>query len=228
LAKASAGNPGQRPIFDVAWQLDKAREWAIGAVAVKPATIPGSGEARVYYYHNDHLGTPKALTDDTQAVVWQADSTPFGTVLETVSTVGNPLRFPGQYFDQETGLHYNYFRDYDPGIGRYTQSDPIGLAGGINTYAYADGNPIRFIDPKGLDLAIPPGDEGEVGSPFPVIIPQSNCEWRCYFATITCGATDGPMVIADFACSVAGYKLCIATLCSELGLCPADGPNLGP
>jgi RHS repeat-associated protein len=60
------------------------------------------------------------------------------------------LRFPGQYFDQATNLHYNYFRDYDPRLGRYIESDPIGLAGGINTYAYADSNPVSGVDPLGL------------------------------------------------------------------------------
>ncbi len=63
-------------------------------------------------------------------------------------TSGDPL--PGQYFDQETGLHYNYFRDYDPTTGRYIESDPIGLGGGLNTYEYAKQNPLRISDPWGL------------------------------------------------------------------------------
>jgi RHS repeat-associated protein len=104
----------------------------------------------IYYYHTDHLGTPQSLTDDDQTVVWQAHHDPFGRASVTTQTVVNNLRLPGQYFDAETGLHYNYFRDYDPSIGRYIQSDPIGLAGGLNTYGYVDSNPLRWSDPKGL------------------------------------------------------------------------------
>ncbi len=104
----------------------------------------------IYYYHNDHLATPKLLTDANQNIVWQAKHTPFGKADIQVDQVTNNLRFPGQYFDAETGLHYNYFRDYDPSTGRYLQSDPIGLEGGINTYAYVGGNPLSRIDPRGL------------------------------------------------------------------------------
>ena len=89
-------------------------------------------QAGTYYFHNDHLGTPQVLTDDTQAVVWKGEYDPFGKVTETVSTVEQNLRFPGQYYDQETGLHYNYFRTYDPETGRYVESDPIGLGGGLS------------------------------------------------------------------------------------------------
>ena len=62
------------------------------------------------------------------------------------------LRFPGQIYDADTGLHYNYFRDYDAVTGRYVQSDPIGLGGGLNTYLYVNANPLRYTDPLGLDL----------------------------------------------------------------------------
>jgi RHS repeat-associated protein len=69
----------------------------------------------------------------------------------TTSTVENNLRLPGQYFDRETNLHYNYARDYDPTAGRYIEADPIGLEGGLNVYSYVNGNPLNRIDPKGLD-----------------------------------------------------------------------------
>ena len=110
------------------------------------------------YVHADHLGTPRAITRPSDnAVVWKWDNTdPFGANLpnEDPSNTGTAfkynLRFPGQYADQETGTFYNYYRDYDASTGRYIQSDPIGLRGGINTYAYVGGNPLIFVDPLGL------------------------------------------------------------------------------
>jgi RHS repeat-associated protein len=109
-----------------------------------------SGLPPIAYYHTDHLGTPKALTDQAQQLVWWGEYEPFGKVNITTEQVTNNLRFPGQYFDAETELHYNYFRDYDPRIGRYVESDPIGLDGGLNTYGYTQNNPINFSDPQGL------------------------------------------------------------------------------
>jgi RHS repeat-associated protein len=104
----------------------------------------------VYYYHNDHLGTPQVLTEDTQTIAWKAAYTPFGEAVPSIQTVENPFRFPGQYYDPETGLHYNYFRYYNPQTGRYITPDPIGLEGGINLFAYVGNNPVNFMDPYGL------------------------------------------------------------------------------
>ncbi len=117
--------------------------------------VPAQATTRITYIHNDHLGTPQVMTDESGAVVWRADYRPFGEADVTVNSLGNDLRFPGQIYDEETGLHYNYFRDYDPGTGRYVQSDPIGLLGGTNTFVYADGNPTMEIDPYGLFRVYP-------------------------------------------------------------------------
>ncbi|MEK6699301.1 MAG: RHS repeat-associated core domain-containing protein, partial [Nitrospirota bacterium] len=105
----------------------------------------------VYYYHNDHLGTPQKMTDASGAVVWAADYKPFGEVNITTNTITNNLRFPGQYYDVETGLHYNYFRDYNPIIGRYIEADPIGIRGSINLYLYVMANSIKYTDIRGLE-----------------------------------------------------------------------------
>jgi RHS repeat-associated protein len=119
-----------------------------------------TASAQTYYAHNDHLGTPKLLTNSQAKPVWQASYTPFGLaeinadVNQDGQTVTLNIRFAGQYYDVESGLHYNWFRYYDPTIGRYVTSDPIGLAGGINTYGYVGGNPVGFVDPIGLDAQV--------------------------------------------------------------------------
>ncbi len=96
------------------------------------------------------MGTPRALTDQNKNIVWQSSYTPFGEATKSVTTVENNLRFPGQYFDRETKLHYNWHRYYDPLTDRFTQSDPTGLFDGTNTYIYAHSNPLKYADLNGL------------------------------------------------------------------------------
>ena len=116
-----------------------------------------AGSPRVHHIVADHLGTPREVTDGANRTVWRWEGEPFGVTAPQDDPDGDGvrltlnLRFPGQYFDAETNRNYNYFRDYDPGTGRYVQSDPIGLAGGVNTYSYVGGNPLSFIDFFGLD-----------------------------------------------------------------------------
>ncbi len=128
----------------------------------------------VYYFHNDHLGTPQIMTDQAGRIVWKAEYEPFGkaNVYEDPDGDGLPvennLGFPGQYYDAETGLHYNYHRDYDPGTGRYLEADPIGLGGGLNLYSYAVNSPLIYSDHNGL---IPnPAEAACVLGPNPVCI----------------------------------------------------------
>jgi RHS repeat-associated protein len=126
------------------------------AVSVNASVAHG-----VYYIYADHLNTPRVITDNANKVVWRWDSDPFGSDAANEDPDGDGvgfgynLRFPGQYFDRETNLHYNYFRDYDPSTGRYVQSDPIGLDGGqFSTYAYVRGDPLSYVDPLGLDVEV--------------------------------------------------------------------------
>ncbi|TLS88917.1 hypothetical protein FD720_04165, partial [Photobacterium damselae subsp. damselae] len=106
-------------------------------------------DGTVYHVHNDHLGTPQALTDETGATVWKASYSPFGKATVTTEQIKFNLRFPGQYYDAETGLHYNWHRYYDPSLGRYLQSDRLGLFDGMDTYGYVRGNPLVWSDPTG-------------------------------------------------------------------------------
>ena len=107
------------------------------------------------HVHTDHLGTPRSATDSVRTTVWTHDPEAFGRGKPETDPDGDTantnvrLRFPGQYHDGESGLYYNWHRYYDPRIGRYITSDPIGLVGGLNTYAFVNGNPHSFTDPKG-------------------------------------------------------------------------------
>jgi RHS repeat-associated protein len=125
-----------------------------------PDPAGASNPPIVHFIHVDHLNTPRVVVDRNNALRWRWMAEPFGTTATEENPAGLgafvlPLRFPGQYFDQESGLHYNWHRDYDATTGRYVQSDPIGLGGGINTYAYVGSNPLSAVDPKGLQGCIP-------------------------------------------------------------------------
>ena len=113
------------------------------------------GKEEIAFYQCDHLGTPQELTDHDGKVAWSAQYKAWGEAKEAVSEaarkagIRNPIRFQGQYLDEETGLHYNRYRYYEPHSGRFISKDPIGLLGGINTHSYAP-NPIQWADPLGL------------------------------------------------------------------------------
>ncbi len=139
-----------------------------------PMPIAAVIKGQTYAVHSDHLNTPRKLTQADGQVVWQWAYSAFGDEQPTtaakrftsemttpnhgstsIADVTFNLRYPGQYFDKETNLHYNYFRTYAPDMGRYTQGDPIGLEGGWNRFGYVGGNPLRYADPKGLQVATP-------------------------------------------------------------------------
>jgi RHS repeat-associated protein len=167
------------------------------------ATKQGS---TVYYVHSDHLGTPRAVSNGN-TVVWRWDSDPFGSAVADEDPDGNltsftyNLRFPGQYYDSETGLHYNYFRTYDPSTGRYVESDPIGLFGGLNSYGYALQNPLAYVDLYGLDVfddLIP--DDG-----FPnELVCRQVLRRSCDAARIACQTANcmGGTTVCKYPCSV--------------------------
>ena len=116
------------------------------------AMLDGEGplKAAPFYYQLDHLGTPQELTDYSGEIMWSAKYRAYGNLAALdVSEIDNPLRFQGQYFDAETGLHYNRHRYYNPGTGRFLTPDPIKLAGGLNSYQYVP-NPTGWVDPLGL------------------------------------------------------------------------------
>ena len=122
------------------------------------AQIDAGGSETLIYLHTDHLMTPRTATNTSGSTVWTWDSGAFGAEAPTGSATVN-LRFPGQYYDGETSLHYNWNRYYDPATGRYISSDPIGLGGGLNTYLYVSANTLLLVDFRGLkDRPFQPGD----------------------------------------------------------------------
>jgi RHS repeat-associated protein len=158
----------------------------LGELPVATLRPNGSGIS-LYYVHADQLGTPRIVSRPSDnTVMWRWDSDPFGTTLPNQNPQAQGafvynLRLPGNYYQSETGLNYNYFRDYDPSAGRYLESDPIGLRGGVDTYAYVEGNPISNTDPLGLDdsiCAFNPAMCGEPMAPAYVEIPSGRAVAR--------------------------------------------------
>jgi RHS repeat-associated protein len=125
------------------------------------ASLRGAGALEVFYIYPDQIGTPRMVVDVQNRARWRWDlNEPFGGNFPNANptalgTFVFNLRMPGQYADADSELFYNYFRDYDRFTGRYIQSDPIGLAGGVNLYGYVGGNPLSYADPDGL-IAIAP------------------------------------------------------------------------
>ncbi|MCW7542080.1 hypothetical protein OOT46_30250, partial [Aquabacterium sp. A7-Y] len=144
------------------WLYDTPVAVITGATPTQPVRTTGTtlNLPQVRYIHTDHLNTPRLITDTAGAKRWEwvVLSEPFGITAANGAPQGQVtaqrldfhLRFPGQYFDQEASTAYNYFRTYNAYTGRYSQADPSGLAGGINTYGYAGASPIKNTDPKGL------------------------------------------------------------------------------
>ena len=124
-----------------------------------------------HYLHSDHLGTPYMATNKQGQRTWRAYSQAFGeAIVDGDSTTTVNLRFPGQYYDEETQTHYNFQRDYSPYTGRYLQADPIGLDGGVNFYGYVNNNPLGYLDPEGK-IAI---------APIFVAVWTGGCSWYAF------------------------------------------------
>jgi RHS repeat-associated protein len=142
--------------YDASGALVEEIVW-LGDIPIATMRTSTSGGVGFFYIHADNLNSPVRLTRTSDNVVmWRWDHDPYGAGAPDEDAENNGAfvffnsRFPGQSYDLETGLHYNYFRDYDPYTGRYIESDPIGLRGGINSYAYARSSPLSRIDPYGL------------------------------------------------------------------------------
>ncbi|HGA2992611.1 TPA: RHS repeat domain-containing protein, partial [Pseudomonas aeruginosa] len=214
------------------------------------------GNPTLLYLHGDHLDTPRLATDASGQIAWQWQSDAFGRgeALSQGSTQVN-LRFPGQYYDAESGLHYNYFRDYDPETGRYVESDPIGLTGGLNTFGYVTGNPINYFDPNGLCgvgshmevywdrynglktrciLNPPPPNPAAKCLTAECVMRNgdgrdtrvpSNCRMVCRATSVPCGILGGPLTPAGAACRAAVSSTACYMLCSPYDPPSEDAPK---
>jgi RHS repeat-associated protein len=191
----------------------------------------------VHNVFSDHLDTPRLVAtagDNPQTLwTWNNDD-PFGA--NAPATPAGPytfnLRFPGQYFDSETNLHYNYFRDFDRLAGRYVQSDPLGVAGGENPYTYATNNPLTNIDPMGL-IAKPissmneqlPGRGNACGATERDRDSAFDLAFQPCVLVQTISSRSSRLIGCVYSCF--GYAARI-THVSHSGLCPPSPPGLRP
>lgn len=135
---------------------------------IKTTRSTNLSEHSITLYNCNYQGTPQALVDLQGRIVWQAEYDPWGNLVDekNFTNLYQPIRMQGQYYDKESNLHYNRYRYYDPCLGRYLTQDPIGLAGGLNIYQYANAEPVQQVDPKGLNTAIVGGAVGgTIGGP---------------------------------------------------------------
>ena len=155
------------------WLVRQETVW-LGDIPVGVIKKPtATGPIQVHYIHTDHLNTARVIVDQSNTIVWRWDNShAFGANLPDESPTDATqvfeynLRFPGQYFDKETNLHYNYFRYYEPETGRYISPDPIGLMGGVNVWGYVGQNPLGFVDYSGLSTALVDRDNNTISVTF--------------------------------------------------------------
>ena len=188
--------------------------------------------------HTDHLGRPIRMTDGSKATVWAASYKPWGEVQSLSGSRALNLRFPGQYFQIETGFAYNWHRHYDPVVGRYTQPDPLGFVDGPSTYAYAGNSPFMETDREGLSAAGRKGVEDllrSLGFPvnpttpprcipsdelnFPPLMPAVPNSWP---KTGSCNASEARY--CETQCGARGVKGCYVTIGYRIKGVRATGP----
>ena len=200
---------------------------------VAPDAVAAGASTDIFYIHADHLGTPRAVVDRAGRQRWLWLGEPFGASPPNSNPQGLGvfnfnLRFPGQYFDAESGLVYNHHRVFDPTLGRYTQSDPIGLAGGINTYSYVEGNPISYVDPEGLfglPGAIAGGVMGAIGGGL-----GASANGGSWVTGAMVGGVSGAVVggiLGPWAGSSAGGQAFLRSTTGVLGNAMGQGTRIG-
>jgi RHS repeat-associated protein len=202
--------------------------------AAGPMPVAAIYGTKHYAIQSDHLNTPRRLIQSDGQIAWQWSYSAFGeekpTTAKTrfanadlnqnfgsttVPAVTFNLRYPGQYFDQESNLHYNYHRSYSATTGRYTQSDPIGLDGGLNRFNYAESNPLSFTDSEGL-ISLGGGVGGSLGGSS-----GSRGGLSCNLNDICYEGYEANIKICNKLKSPKGRALCYAGAAVTLGICLA-------